>query len=132
MIFFLSFKEALQVIDKKEHLREEGINKLYFLKRDTNNYREFSQINYYTPNYTKESNIDYIPISGHYVNGFIAGDGCLALYTGKHFGTMHLPITQHIYNKLLLTSIANYFKSPFKVYALASKSLQKNLSGVQL
>jgi hypothetical protein len=27
---FISFKEALQVIDKKEHLREEGINKLYF------------------------------------------------------------------------------------------------------
>jgi hypothetical protein len=129
---FISFKQAFHIIENKEHLTEKGLNKLYLLKMGMNSHREFSQLNYYAPNHTKESSIDYIPIDGHYINGFIAEDGCLALHTGKHFGTMYLFISQHINNKLLLTSIANYFKSPSKVYALTSKYLQINLGGAQL
>ncbi len=65
---------------------------------------------FYSPNLTKENNIGYIPINRHYINGFIAGDGCLMLNLGKHFDTMHL-YSQHKNNKLLMESIAKYFKN---------------------
>jgi hypothetical protein len=129
---FISFKEASHIFESGEHLKEEGINKLYLLKRGMNTQRDFSQFNSYTPNHTKESNINYIPLNGHYVNGFIAGDGCLTLDMGKHFGSMHLSISQHKNNKLLMESIANYFKSPLKVYSGRSKDLQIHLRGISL
>ena len=98
-----------------------------------NSQRDFSKFNYYTPNHTKQSNTNYIPINGHYVNGFIAGDGCLFLSTGNnHFATMHLSISQHINNRSLIESIAKYFESPSKVYLGRPRDLQINLGGVQL
>ena len=45
---------------------------------------------------------------------------------------MSLQISQHINNKLLLVSIANYFKSPSKVYSHGTKYLQVTLSGTKL
>ena len=71
--------------------------------------RKFS-VNMYSPNHTQENHIGYIPINGHYINGFIAGDGCLILHLGKSFGTMHLCISQHKNNRLLMESIVRYFK----------------------
>ena len=69
--------------------------------------REFPVGAYYSPNHTKESNIYYMPINGHYINGFIAGDGCLSInLKGRRFGYMYLSIGQHINNRLLLKSIA--------------------------
>lgn len=48
-----------------------------------------------------------MPINGHYINGFIAGDGCLAFNTKDvNFGRMSWQISQHNNNKLLLLSIA--------------------------
>jgi hypothetical protein len=129
---FLSFKEMFDIIESKEHLTEEGLNKLHVLSKGMNRGRKFYEGIYYSPNHTIENNIDYIPINGHYVNGFIAGDGCLNLHMGKIFGTMHLYISQHINNKLLMESIAKYFKSPKKVYLVCSKYIQVNLGSVQL
>lgn len=63
----------------------------------------------YSPNDTKENNIDHIPMNGYYVNGFIGGDGCLNLNLGKLFGTMYLSISQHKNNRLLMESIATHF-----------------------
>jgi LAGLIDADG endonuclease len=130
---FLSFKEAFYIIDKKEHLIEEGLLKLDMISKSMNNYRQFSLVNYYFPSHTVLDNVDFIPLNGHYINGFIAGDGCLALnLSNKNFCRMSLQITQHINNKLLLYSIANYFKSPSKVYKHDKNSLQITLSGFKL
>lgn len=129
---FLSFKEASYLFESGEHLKEEGINKLYLLKKGMNTKRDFSQFNSYTPNHTKKSNINYIPINGHYINGFIAGDGCLYLAMGKHFGSMGLSISQHKNNRLLMESIANYFKSPLKLYSGRPEDLQIHLRGIKL
>lgn len=129
---FLSFKEAFHIIESKEHLTEEGMNKLYNLSKGMNTGREFPTNVYYSPNHTKENNIDYIPLNGHYINGFIAGDGCLALHLGKSFGTMHLCISQHKNNRLLMESIAKYFESPSKIYFGRPNDLQINLGGVKL
>lgn len=129
---FLSFKEAFDITDNKEHLTEEGLNKLYSLSKGMNTSRKFSTDVYYSPNHTKENNIDYIPIDGHYINGFIAGDGCLILSLGKYFSYMYLSISQHKNNRLLMESIAKYFKSPSKVYLGRPNDIQINLAGVQL
>ena len=128
---FLSFKEAFQIIESKEHLTEWGLHHLCLLSKSMNTGREFP-IDYCNPNYIKENNLDYIPINGHYVNGFIAGDGCLTMETGKNFGCMRLSISQHINNKLLMESIAKYFKSPSKVYPRRSKGLEISLGGTLL
>lgn len=127
---FISFKEALHIIESKEHLTEEGLNKLYKLSKGMNTGREFPINVYYSPNHTKENNIEYIPISGHYISGFMVGDGCLVLHSIKL--TMHLSISQHKNNRLLMESIAKYFESPSKVYIGRPNDLQINLSGVKL
>lgn len=129
---YMSFKEAFNIIESKEHLTEEGLNKLDVLSKGMNTGRKFPVDEYYSPNHTKENNINYIPIDGHYINGFIAGDGCLTLSLGKIFGTMHLCISQHKNNILLMKSIAKYFKSPSRVYSGRSKDIQINLGSVQL
>src|SRR5437773_1980250 len=72
-------------------------------------------------------------LNGYFINVFIVGDGFLALsLKNKNFGRMSLQITQHINNKLLLVSIANYFKSLSKVYPHGPKSLQLTLSGIKV
>ena len=130
---FLSFKEAFDIINSKEHLLEEGLLKLDIIKKSMNSYREFSLTNYYSPSHTILNNPNFIAISGNYINGFIAGDGCLALnLSDKNFCRMSLQISQHINNKLLLLDIANYFKSPSKVYKHDINSLQVTLSGFKL
>lgn len=45
---------------------------------------------------------------------------------------MHLCISQHKNNKLLMESIAKYFKNSAKIYLGRSNYIQINLGGVQL
>ena len=128
---FLSFKEALYCINSKEHLTKNGLEKIIGLSYNMNSYREIDID--YSPLHTIRSNIKYIPINGHYINGFIAGDGCLYLsINNTNFGRMALQISQHKSNKMLLVSIANYFKSPDKIYYHDTDSLQITLSGHKL
>lgn len=130
---FLSFKEAFHIIESKEHLTEKGLDKLYNLSKSMNTGRKFLADVYYSPNHTKEDNMDYLSIDGHYISGFIAGDGCLTLtLSNKSFCIMSLQISQHINNRLLMGSIANYFNSPLKVYPHGTKCLQISLSGIKL
>lgn len=95
--------------------------------------RDISQFNCYTPNHTKQSNTNHILINGHYINGFIAGNGCLFLSTSNnHFGTIHLNISQHINNRSLIESIANYFNPSIKVRLGLSKDVQIHLKSISL
>jgi LAGLIDADG endonuclease len=94
-----------------------------------NSYRKFIGDGYYSPNHVIIGNLNYIPLSVHYVNGFIAGDGCLSLtLIDKNFCKMSLQISQHINNRALLEDIASYFKSPSKVYRHDKNSLQITLN----
>jgi hypothetical protein len=98
-----------------------------------NTQRDFSPFNHYTPNHTKQSNTNYITLNGHYINGFIAGDGCLTLSRGNnYFGTMHLSISQHINNRSLIESIANYFNPSIKVRLGRYKDVQIHLRSISL
>jgi hypothetical protein len=129
---FISFKEAFNIIDKKEHLSEEGIDKFVFIRKNMNSYRKHSSF-IYSPMHTKEDSKYYIPLNGHYINGFIAGDGCLSInLKGKRFGYMYLNIGQHKNNLFLMESFAKYFKNSAKVYTYDINMLQLNLSGAKL
>ena len=128
---FLTFKEAVDIINSKKHLTEEGLNKIIEISNSMNSYRKLSKE--YCPIHTIEKYSLYVPLNGHYINGFIAGDGCLAFNTKDiGFGRMSLQISQHKNNKILLLSIANYFKSPNKVYYHETNSVQLTLSGIKL
>jgi hypothetical protein len=130
---FLSFREAFTIINNKEHLFEEGLFKLHIISKSMNSYRKFIKDDYYSPSHVISENPNYIPLNGHYVNGFIAGDGCLSLtLIDKNFCKMSIQISQHINNKILLESIANYFESPSKVYRHDVNSLQVTLNGIKL
>lgn len=129
---FLVFKEVFNIIENKDHLTDEGLNKLYILSKSMNKSRKFPVDVYYSPNHTKENSTNYIPIDGHYINGFIAGDGSLILDLGKQFGIMRLCITQHRNNRLLMESIANYFESPSNVYLGRPNDIQIILNGTKL
>ena len=62
-----------------------------------NSYRkDFSNI---PPSHTIKDSPNYIPINGHFINGFIAGDGSLYLRTKVNFGSMGIQISQHVNNK---------------------------------
>jgi hypothetical protein len=128
---YSTFKEALAIINSKEHLTKEGLKKIIDMSFNMNSYRKFTKE--YCPIHTIENNSLYMPINGNYINGFIAGDGCLALNTKDNaFGRMSLQISQHKDNKILLSSIANYFKSPTKIYYHDVNSVQLTLSGIKL
>lgn len=128
---FINFKDAIDLINKKEHLTKVGLDKLIDISTRMNSKRIHGEL--YSPDHAVVENTKYIPINGHYINGFIAGDGCLALNTKDvGFGRMSLQISQHKNNKLLLLSIANYFKSPNKVYYHDTDSIQLTLSGIKL
>lgn len=127
---FLSFKKALDIINSKKHLTKDGIDEIIEISYNMNTYREFPIE--YCPKHTIEDNYEYIAINGHYINGFIAGDGCLNLNTKDiSFATMSIKISQHKNNRLLLVSIFNYFKSSSKIYQNTS-SMQITLSGHKL
>jgi hypothetical protein len=81
-----------------------------------NKNRELPKEEDYSPEHTKEKNKDFIPLDGHYINGFIAGDGSLMLHQGTKFGIMSLGIYQHKNNILLMNNIAKYFNNHSKVY----------------
>lgn len=128
---FLSFKKAIDLINSKEHLTKEGIDKIIRISNNMNSYRE--SIVEYSPDHTIEDSAEYIPIDGNYINGFIAGDGCLAFNTKDvNFARMSLQISQHKCNKLLLLSIAKFFKYPHKIYYHDINSLQITLSGIKV
>lgn len=53
-------------------------------------------------------------MNGHYIAGFVSGDGSFSVVTGpesfhKGFGTTVFLITQHINNRLLIEAIMKYF-----------------------
>ena len=72
-------------------------------------------------------------MNGHYINGFIAVDAYLTLSMGNnHFGTIHFIISQHVNNRSLIESIANYFNPSIKVRLGRYKDVQIHLRSISL
>lgn len=127
---FEDFKQALELMEQNLHRSEEGLKLLVNLSDNMNSLRkDFSKL---PPVYTMKDSLKFIPMNGNYVNGFIAGDGCLFLRTKSNFGTMGIQISQHTINRNILREILDFFKcSALNVYDhnKGNKSVQITLGG---
>jgi hypothetical protein len=126
---FLDFLQALELMEQNLHRTDEGFNLLVSLSEGMNSLRkDYSKM---PPVHTIKDNLDYIPLDGNYINGFIAGDGCLFLKTKSNFGTMGIQISQHVNNSALMKEILDFFKLDSKVYShgAGKKSVQITLGG---
>jgi hypothetical protein len=129
---FLDFLQALELMEQNLHRSEEGLNLLVSLSEGMNSLRkDYSKM---PPVHTIKDNLEFIPLDGNYINGFIAGDGCLFLKTKSNFGTMGIQISQHVVNSHLMREIVNFFKLDLKVYSHGKgrKSIQITLGGKKL
>lgn len=124
---FVDFKQALELMEQNLHRSKEGLNLLVSLSEGMNSLRkDFSKM---PPVHTMKDSLEFIPINGNYINGFIAGDGCLFLKTKSNFGSMGIQIYQHTININILREIVDFFKLDLKVYnhSKGKKSVQITL-----
>lgn len=127
LLDFLDFENASKIISNKKHLTLEGQNELKQLANLMNNYRKLDLMSKNKldslNSFTKVKN--GISLNGDYINGFIAGDGCINLViSGKSFGSARLSITQHINNHDLMKALSNYFNLPNQPYKHGKDSQQ--------
>lgn len=107
---YLSFKEACNIFASNSHRTQDGFNTLLNLSRGMNTYRIFPNNEYYLPDHANVNSSNYLPLDGNYINGFLAGDGCIHLTTkDAKFGFMRLQISQHTHNYKLMESLSHYF-----------------------
>lgn len=127
---FLCFIHAASIFEQKTHRTEEGFNLLVSLSKNMNSYRK--DYSNFPPSHTMEGSQNYNPINGHFINGFIAGDGALYLRTKSNFGSMGIQISQHINNKPIIREIADYFNPYIKIYPHSKDSIQVTIGGKKL
>lgn len=128
---YLDFLDFVKVLDLKAqdvHRNKEGINLLVSISEGMNSYRK----EFLVPVHTEKGNPEYIMINGHYINGFIAGDGSLYLRTKSNFGSMGVQISQHINNSHLMREIADFFNPALKISVHGKDSVQITLGGMKL
>ena len=110
---FCDWVTAAELIYNKEHLTQEGLDKIINLRAGINKSRIYPKN--YQPNHTIPSHPSYIPLNGNYISGFVASDGCITIHPNcllefsDRFATPSFAITQHINNKLLLESFTSFF-----------------------
>ena len=127
---WLDFMHAMSIFEQKINRTEEGFKLLVNLSCNMNSYRkDFSNI---PPSHTIKDSPNYIPINGHFINGFIAGDGSLYLRTKVNFGSMGIQISQHVNNKPLMREIADYFNTNIKINAHGKDAIQITVGGKKI
>nr|ATI20348.1 LAGLIDADG endonuclease [Juglanconis sp.] len=127
---FCDFLQALELMEQNLHRLENNLKLLISLSKGMNSFRkDYSK---FPPIHTIKRNSAYIPLSGNYINGFIAGDGSLYLRTKSNFGSMGIQISQHVNNSNLLRELADYFNPNLKVSVHGKESIQITLGGKKL
>jgi hypothetical protein len=129
---FLDFLRALELMEQNLHRSKEGLELLVRLSEGMNSLRkDYSKM---PPVHTIKDNLEFIPIDGNYINGFIAGDGCLFLRTKSNFGSMGIQISQHVVNSRLMKEILEFFKLDLNVYShgKGKNSVQITLGGKKI
>lgn len=129
---FNDFVQALELMEQNLHRSEEGVKLLVSLSEGMNSLRkDYSKM---PPIHIIKGNSEFIPLDGNYINGFIAGDGCLYLRTKSNFGSMGIQISQHVNNSSLVREILDYFQSGLNVFSQAKgkKSVQITIGGKKI
>lgn len=128
---FYDFVQALELMEQNLHRSEEGVKLLVSLSEGMNSLRkDYSKM---PAIHIIKGNSEFIPLDGNYINGFIAGDGCLYLRTKSNFGSMGIQISQHVNNSSLLREILDYFQSGLKFsHGKGKKSVQITIGGKKI
>ena len=119
--FFFLFKEALNIINNKDHLKEEGLIKLVSLKASMNKGLSnilkdaFSDINLSVANFDKEIqkflDIEFKDFDPNWIAGFTEAEGCFFVIvqenTAKvsHQVKLGFQVSQHVRDTLLIKSL---------------------------
>ena len=129
---FDDFVQALELMEENLHRSEEGVKLLVSLSEGMNSLRK--DYRKMPPIHIIKGNSEFIPLDGNYINGFIAGDGCLYLRTKSNFGSMGIQISQHVNNSSLLREILDYFQSGLNVFShgKGKKSVQITIGGKKI
>lgn len=126
---FGDFVKALELMEQNLHRSEEGVKLLVSLSEGMNSLRkDYSKM---PPVHVIKGNSEFIPLYGNYINGFIAGDGCLYLRAKSNFGSMGIQISQHVNNSGLVREILDYFQPDLNVLShnKGRKSVQITIGG---
>lgn len=125
---FLDFSKVLNLMINKLHNTYEVKMTIVDISNGMNSYRK----EFIIPKHTTDNDPDYTSINGHYINGFIAGDGSLFLKTKTNFASMGIQISQHKNNIPLIKEIANYFNPTIPIVVHGKDSIQITISGDKL
>jgi len=125
---FLDFAKVLEMILNRYHNTYEGKMTILDISNNMNKSRKEFNI----PNHNIKNDSSYMPINGHYISGFIAGDGSLFLKTKLNFSTMGIQISQHSNNTPLMEEIAEYFSPTIPVIFHSENAVQITISGDKL
>lgn len=125
-IDFFLFKEALNIINNKDHLKEEGLIKLVSLKASMNKGLSnilkdaFSDINLSVANFDKEIqkflDIKFKDFDPNWIAGFTEAEGCFFVIVqentakGSHLVKLGFQVSQHVWDTLLIKSLIKYFE----------------------
>lgn len=121
---FLIFKNILEIMSKKEHLRHEGLIQILSLKASLNQglsdslkelFPEISPINRF-------QNLPLTSINPYWFAGFFSGEGCFFVDIHKNdkhkFGyavVMRISVGQNSRDKILMANIINLFGSGYLI-----------------
>jgi len=131
---FLDFYKVAEIVQGKKHLTEDGFKEIMSLYLQMNTKR-YNNLNTLSIAEWREKDFSYLILNGHYINGFIAGDGSIGLTTNldnmKKFGTILISVSQHINNYVLIASILRYFSPNVNPSKHSEFSVGGILSGIK-
>ena len=114
---FLLFKQAVNLVNTKDHLTIEGLNKLVNIKASMNlglSDRLKAEFPLYTPVERPIIDYDSIILDPHWISGFVSAEGNFDVripLTNSKLGyrvQLRFRITQHSRDILLMEKIVNY------------------------
>jgi LAGLIDADG endonuclease len=111
--YFLDFVEVAHMIQAKEHLTQEGLDKIRMIKANMNSKRSFSDKENFM-NSIKGS----IKLTAGWISGFIDAEGYFGIYVSnasKRRCELKLSIAQNAHDLVLLEAIAIYFNVSTKI-----------------
>ena len=102
---FCLFKNIVDLVNKKEHLTQEGLLKIVSLKSSINKGLSESVKKHFSPITITKRHVANIPVKLYpdWIGGFFSGEGCF-YFTGKYLRIM---ITQHYRDELLMNILKN-------------------------
>lgn len=111
---FLDWKEIALIMERKEHLSKEGINKIIFLVNRMNNNRSFED----KYNYLTNSIHNNFELNPFWLQAFIDGEGTFYNYIPEQNGKYQicdssLEIGQNNHDVLILLAIKNFFNAGY-------------------